>query len=81
MDKIEKALARFSPKEKEIIRNILAKLSKDDCSGLNTQKLKGRQDIFRARKGNIRIIYRKISLGKIFILAIERRSEKTYRKF
>lgn len=71
MDKIEKALAKFSPKEKEIIKNILNKISENDCSGLNTQKLKSHEDIFRVRKGEVRIIYRKISRGKIFVLAIE----------
>jgi len=81
MDKIEKALRGLGAKKKEIVKDILYKLREDNILGLDVQKLKGHQDIFRARKGNIRIIYRKIELKNIFILAIERRSEKTYRKF
>lgn len=44
------------------------------------KSLKGRKDIFRVRKGDVRIIYR-IQKGEVFILAIERRSEKTYRGY
>ena len=46
----------------------------------NIKKLKGREDIFRVRKGNLRIIYR-IEKEEIFILTVERRSEKTYRDY
>ena len=81
MDKIEKALSKFSVKERDIVRKILNKLRKEDVLGLSIEKLKGRADIFRVRKGNIRIIYQKEASDGIFILAIERRSEKTYRKF
>ena len=81
MDKIEKALSKFSAKEKEIVKDILDKLEKDIFLGFNTQKLKGHKDIFRIRRGNIRIIYRRTEVKKIFILAVERRSEKTYKNF
>ena len=81
MDKIEKALKKLSQKEKKIVRGILEKLEKMNLARLNIQKLKGRDDIFRVKKGNIRIIYRKDSVDGSFILAIERRSEKTYKKF
>ena len=43
------------------------------------KKLKGRGDIFRARKGSLRTIYRLDAKGKVFILAIERRREDTYK--
>lgn len=79
MDKIGKALKRLSDKERRWVKQILKQLSTDDHKGLNTTKLKGREDIFRARKGRIRIIYR-LKDGDIFILLIERRSEKTYKK-
>lgn len=79
MDKIEKALRKLDAKEQEIVKDILYKLEKNNLLGLNIQKLKGREDLFRIRKGNIRIIYQKTEVKKIFILAIERRSEKTYK--
>lgn len=81
MDKIGKALAKISAKEKEVIKDILSKIDNNNFLGLNIQKLKGQEDIFRIRKGNIRIIYRRTETKKIFVLAIERRSEKTYASF
>ncbi len=80
MDKLTKALNRLSKKEKTQIKQLLHQLAGKNFVGLNIKKLKGRQDIFRVRKGDLRIIYR-IKEEKIFILAIEKRSEKTYRKF
>lgn len=80
MDKIQKALARLSEKEKHILKEILLKLESGIFLGLDIQKLKNHKDIFRLRKGDLRILYRK-KADKIFLLAIERRSEKTYRNF
>ncbi len=78
MDKIKKALDKFSKKEKELVKDILIKLQSRDFPGLDVKKLKGREDIFRVRRGNIRIIY-KTENKKIFLLTIERRNEKTYK--
>ncbi len=80
MDKIDRALKRFSSKEIKQIKSILTRLTSKDLAGLNIKKLKNREDIFRLRKGDIRIIYQ-VREGKIFVLAIERRSEKTYRSY
>jgi len=78
MDAIKKALAAFSDKERARVKEILGALASNTTGGLDVRKLKGREDIFRVRKGDIRIIYRKKD-RKIFILSIERRSEKTYK--
>lgn len=78
MDKIDKALRKLSLRERERVKEILKRLNAGNFRNLDIKKLKGRDDIFRIRKGDIRIIYR--TFGKeIFILAIERRSEKTYK--
>lgn len=81
MDKIEKALARLSEKERGIIATILHRLQANSLVGLSIVKLKGSEDIFRIRKGSIRIIYRKNKNGDLFLLAIERRNEQTYKDF
>ena len=73
MDKIEKALRKLSSKEREWIKSILADLERGKQDGLDVKKLKGRDDIFRVRKGSLRIIYRTDAKGKIFVLAVERR--------
>ncbi len=78
MDTIKKALTRLNRKERGVVLVILKKMERGEFMGLDVKKLKGRDDIFRVRKGNIRIIYRVHEHSKIFILAIERRSEKTY---
>ncbi len=78
MDKIKKALRKLTPKERGRVKKILEQLNSRNIGDLDIKKLKGRNDIFRARKGDIRIIYRIIE-KEIFILAVERRSEKTYK--
>jgi len=79
MDKIKKALNRLSPKERRRLKEILFQIDAGDFQGLNLKKLKGRNDVFRVRKGNIRIIFLKKD-NSIKILSIERRGSKTYSK-
>ena len=77
MDAIKKALKKLSAKERSRVKEILAKLASGKTQGLDIKKLQGRDDIFRVRKGDIRIVYRKSGKG-FSVLLIERRSEKTY---
>lgn len=79
MDKIDKALKRLNLKEKYQLKEVLLKVRSGGIKSLDVQKLKDRQDIFRVRKGNMRVIFRKIG-KEIKILALERRTSKTYRK-
>ena len=81
MDKITKALQLLSLKEREIIKDILLKVKENSWAGFDLKKLKGTKDIFRIRQGKIRIIFKREVGGEISILAIERRSDKTYAKF
>jgi len=77
MDKINKALNKLSLKERRVVKVLLEKIGTGTTSDLDVKKLKGRDDIFRVRKGKLRIIYRKKN-ERIFILAIERRNDTTY---
>ena len=79
MDKISKALKKFSPKEKEKIKEILLKLKNNSLNRFDIKKLKGSDDIFRIRKGDIRIIYKINKNNDLFILTVERRSDNTYK--
>lgn len=79
MDKITKALNRLNSKERSIVKAILEKIQNNNFIGLDIKKLKGYSDIFRARRGKIRIIYRLDKTGQAYILTIEKRSEKTYK--
>ena len=79
MDKLLKSLQKLTKKEREQVDKILAKIETDSTAGLNIKKLKGRDDIYRARKGKLRIIYQK--KGKdIILVMISRRNERTYKK-
>ena len=78
VDKITKALNKFSSKEKGLVKNLLLKINQNQMIGVDLKKLKGRDDIYRARKGKIRIIYR-IEDSQVYLLTIERRNENTYK--
>jgi mRNA-degrading endonuclease RelE of RelBE toxin-antitoxin system len=76
-DKIEKALRKLSAKERQRLGEILIAIKAGRLDGLDIVKLKGYEDIYRVRKGDIRVIFRRMKIGTI-ILAIERRSDTTY---
>ena len=76
MDKITKALNKLSEKERKKIKHILQKIDKGDFGGTDIKKLKGYSNIFRVRKGEFRIIFKRNN-GNIAILSIE----KKYKSF
>ena len=78
MDRIAKFLKKLLPKEKDALKDIIAKVLAHDFSGLDVKKLKGEENKFRVRKGDTRIIFRKDG-DNIFILSIERRGDTTYK--
>jgi len=79
MDKIAKALKKLATGEKEMVKAILVKIDCLDFNGLDIKKLKGRQDIYRIRKGKIRIIYRLNDDNRVIVLTLERRNDNTYK--
>lgn len=81
MDKIVKALQNLSSKEKGIIKSILLKIKENSLSGFDLKKLKNCEDIFRIRKGKLRIIFKKQDGGQYSVLTIERRLDKTYNNY
>jgi len=79
MAKINKASNKLSSKERSKLKEILLQINKGDFHGLDLKKLKARKDVFRVRKGSIRIIFRKTD-ETIKILTVEHRGSKTYDK-
>ncbi|OGF73701.1 hypothetical protein A3J56_01940 [Candidatus Giovannonibacteria bacterium RIFCSPHIGHO2_02_FULL_46_20] len=77
MDKITKFLNKLSSKEKETVIGIIVRVLAHDFSLLDVKKLKGEENMFRVRKGSVRIIFQKQE-DKIFILSVERRNDTTY---
>ncbi len=80
MDKVEKSLNELTEKERKKVKAILQKIKQGKLRSLDVKKLKGREDIFRVRQVDIRIIYRRDKEGRFFVLTIERRVSKTYNK-
>lgn len=78
MDKIQKALNKLSVREREQIKTILKQIKYGKIENLDIKKLKGRDDIYRVRKGRTRILYKINPNGDVSILVIERRSDTTY---
>ena len=81
MDKIQKALQKLLPKELAVIKEVLLQLKTDDWSDLDIKKLKSSQNIFRVRKGKMRVIFTRNPDSSLKILTIERRSDNTYSQF
>lgn len=78
---MQKVLGRLSPREHKLLTEIIKHILNNDLAGLDLKKLQGRDDVYRVRKGNFRIIFRRNSHDAPMIIAIERRSETTYKEF
>lgn len=78
MPRVKKFLSRFSKEEREIIEFLLEKIISLNWRNLDIKKLRGYQNIFRVRRGRIRIIFYRNG-GEIRIINIERRREDTYK--
>lgn len=81
MDKIKKALKNLLASDRKIIKDILLKIQFGNWEFLDIKKLKNNDDIFRVRKGKMRIIFKSDKNGNIKILAVEKRSDTTYNKY
>jgi mRNA-degrading endonuclease RelE of RelBE toxin-antitoxin system len=79
-DKIAKFLQKLPPKDLKIIKEVILLLSNNQIDNLNVKKLKGSTNIYRARKGNIRIIFSK-EKDVVKILQISKRDDQTYSKY
>ena len=78
MDKIQKATEKLTKKEKQWTKEIIKMLQSGRFSNLDIKKLKNMENVFRVKKGNIRIVYQ-IRNNRIFILKVGRRKENTYK--
>lgn len=78
VDKIDKQLRKLSQKQRTQFANLIEQILAGKAGGFDILKLKGREDTYRVRKGNYRIIFRKVDNGEIKIIAFENRSDTTY---
>lgn len=80
MDRISKALKKLSAEEGEAVKGLLRRIEIKDFKDMDIKKLTGHQDIFRVRKGRIRIIFR-ITGDSVYLLEVGGRSENTYKDY
>jgi mRNA-degrading endonuclease RelE of RelBE toxin-antitoxin system len=80
MDRIEKFLAKLSKEERLEVESYIENILRGKTTNIYTKKLRGRDDIFRFKKGKIRIIYKKEIAG-VRIISIGHRNNNTYRDF
>ena len=78
MNKIDKFLIKLLPKERNEILNVLSVIMSGSFEGMDIKKLKGEKDIYRVRKGRIRIIFQ-TNNSEMRILSVEFKSDNTYR--
>jgi mRNA-degrading endonuclease RelE of RelBE toxin-antitoxin system len=78
MNRIEKALAKLSKKERERAEAVLELIYVNLLESLDIKKLKGKKDFFRVRDGDIRIVFYKNIDGTNVLLTISRRNDTTY---
>ena len=78
MPTLKKLLSRFSAEDRKILESLIERVFSLNWENLDIKKLKGYQNVFRLRKGELRIIYQVIN-KKILIINIARRKENTYK--
>ena len=79
MGNLDKQLKKFSPKERLEIDHLIERILDRDLNNIDCKKLKGTRNLFRVRKGRIRIIFELKKDTEPNILTIERRREDTYK--
>ncbi len=79
MNKILKSLISFSTKERLKIQEDIKLITERDIKNLNIKKLKGFDNLYRARRGRVRIIFQMDEAG-VEIVKIDRRNDNTYRE-
>jgi len=68
----------MTPRERERVVILIKAILAGKLTGMEIKKLKGHSEVYRIRKGDIRIIFRLPKIGEPAIIAIERRSDTTY---
>ena len=79
MGNLDKQLKKFSLKERLEIDHLVERILGRELNDLDCKKLKGIRNLFRVRKGRIRIIFELKKDREPTILTIERRREDTYK--
>jgi mRNA-degrading endonuclease RelE of RelBE toxin-antitoxin system len=74
---LEKFFVRVTPKEKKLLSDIITRILDRNLKNLDIKKLTGTDNIFRVRKGILRIVF-SMTKTDIKIISVERRNDTTY---
>ena len=77
MDKISKFLKKLPKDSRYRLEQLISQILGGDLSELDVKKLKGEVNLFRVRKGDLRIIFLKTK-DTVRIIDIDRRNDTTY---
>ncbi len=78
MNDLEKLLRKISKKERENILAFLKEITPENLKTLEVKKITGKDDLYRVRKGDYRVIFA-LKNNKIFVKKVAKRGEKTYK--
>ena len=81
VDHIEKYLRKLRDKESIMCEKIILDIYADQIDPYDVKKLSGYKDLYRIRKGKIRIIFRKDNRFGNAILKVSDRNENTYKEY
>jgi len=80
MDKVKKAIAKLPKELRQAFDDLSIRLLGRDFKGLDVVKLKGSKNVYRLKRGKLRIIF-SMDTNNLEILEVGLRNEKTYRDF
>jgi len=81
MDKINKTLLRIPAKQRRAILAATKQIRAGNLENLDIKKLKGSENLFRARVGSYRIILQTQPRKNPIVIDISKRNEKTYKNY
>lgn len=79
--KLQKFLSKLSKSERQTVDKTIEMIVCGKLKSLNPAKLSGTQNVYRVRRGRIRIIFRKSANKEAEIIQVSKRNEKTYKDF
>ena len=79
MNKIEKFIRKLSSDRQIEVAILIKQIVSGNWFGLNVKKLQGKEDLFRVRRGNIRVIFSKDNDGVIMIKKLQYKNDNTYK--
>jgi mRNA-degrading endonuclease RelE of RelBE toxin-antitoxin system len=80
VDRLTKSLRRLARKDRRMADQLVSKLIDGDFGHLKIKKLRGIDNVFRARKGRVRVVYRLYG-RRVIILDVDLRSDTTYKRY